>query len=298
MGLKSARTLLVFRLGLAVVAAPALLAAQSADDLIKFGRAQLDSGKADEAVKTLEKAVKANPQNANAHLYLGNALGNVAQKASVLRQPFLAKRLKGEFEKAVELDPNLIDGHEGLMQFYLQAPGVMGGSLGKAREQAAAVAKINPYRGRFAEASIANHEKDLAGAEKAYRVATADFPDSARAMTSLAAFLSNNNRGEEAFPVIDRYLAKWPNGRLGLWWVGRTASITGKQLDRGEQALRTVLSSPETENNIRIPRENVHYRLGDIYAKRGDKQKARAEYEAALKINPKLEPAKKGLAAL
>lgn len=282
----------------AVALAPRVACAQSFDDLIKKGRAQLDSGKADDAVKTFENAVKANPQSPEGHYQLGRALGDVAQRASVLRQPFLARRVKSEWEKTVEIDPGHLGGHDGLMEFYLRAPGVMGGGVGKALEQAAAIAKLNPLRGYFANATIANHEKDLAGAEKAYRSAATEFPDSASTMSSLASFLSNNNRAEEAFPIIDRYLAKRPNDRLGTWWIGRTAAVSGKQLDRGEQALLTILSQPEVENNIKIARENVHFRLGEIYAKRGDKPKARAEYEEALKINPKLEPAKKALAAL
>ena len=57
------------------------------------------------------------------------------------------------------------------------------------------------------------------------------------------------------------------------------------------------LTFPESENGVRIPRENVRLRLGDIYSKRGDKPKARAGYSEALKVNTKLEAAKKALAA-
>lgn len=298
MGLIRVPPSVALALGLMVAAAPASVRAQSLGDLIKLGRAQMDSGKNDDAVKTLEKAVKLDPKSAEAHLRLGDALGNVAQKANVLRQPFLAKRVKSEFEKAAELDPDLLGAHDGLMQFYLQAPGVMGGSVAKAREQAAAIGKLNAYRGHMAEANIANHEKDLPGAEKAYRAAYAEFPDSVNAFTSLVNFLAANNHADEAFGMISHYLAMKPNDRVGLWQAGRTAAVSGKQLDRGEQALHAVLAMPEVENGMRIPRENVHFRLGDILAKRGDKLKARAEYEEALKINPKLEPAKKALAAL
>jgi tetratricopeptide (TPR) repeat protein len=279
--------------------APAGGRAQSADDLIKVGRAQLDSNRADDAVKTFEKAVKANPQNPEAHFQLGRALGSIAQRASVLRQPFLAKRVQSEFEKTVELDANHLGGREGLLQFYLQAPGVMGGSVGKAREQAAAVAKLSALRGHLADANIANHEKDAAGAEKAYRAAAAEFPDSLNAVTPYVGFLANANRADEAFAPLDRYVAKHTGDRVALFWIGRTAAITGKQLDRGEQALRSVLAMPVTATDgPRVAQEAVHLRLGDIAARRGDKAKARASYEEALRINPKFEQAKRALAAL
>lgn len=286
--------------GLIVAAAPTVLPAQSFDDLIKRGRAQTDSAKADEAVQTLEKAVKMNPQSADAHMRLGNALGSVAQRASVLRQPFLARRVKSEFERAVELDASLIGPREGLLQFYLRAPGVMGGSEAKAREQAAAIAKLNPLRGHFAAATIANVTKDPAGADKAYRAAATEFPDSLTAVTTYANFLLNNNRADDAFPVLDVYLAKHADDRVALFWIGRTAAATGKQLDRGEQALRSVLASQGAAPPAgpRIAPEAIHLRLGDIAAKRGDKSKARAAYEEAIRINPKFEQAKKALAGL
>ena len=280
--------------------APAGGRAQSADDLIKVGRAQLDSNRADDAVKTFEKAVKASPANSDAHLWLARAVGTVAGSANVLRQPFLGKRAKSEFDKAVELDPNSIGGREGLLQFYLRAPSVIGGSVVKAREQAAAIAKVNRLRGHFADANIANHEKDPAGVEKAYRAAATEFPDSLIAVQGLVNFLTNNNRADEAFPVLDRYLAKQADDCVALFWVGRTAAVTGKQLDRGEQALRSVLASAASvgADAPRIAPEAIHLRLGDIAAKRGDKVRARASYEEALRINPRFEQAKRALAAL
>lgn len=286
------------RVLIAALFLPATLAAQSFDDLIRAGRAQLDSNKADQAVKTFERAVKLNERSSDAHLWLARAVGTVAQRANVLRQPFLAKRAKSEFEKALELDSNSLGAREGVMQFYLMAPGVMGGSVAKAREQAAAIARLNPLSGHFAQAQIANNQKDLAGAEKAYRAAATEFPDSIRAVTAWSNFLTNNGRAEEAFAPLDRFLAKHPDDRLIRWWIGRTAAISGKQLERGEQVLRALLAEAQPAEGPRVLPENLHFRLGDIAAKRGDKATARTEYQAALKWNPRLEAAKKALDAL
>ncbi len=123
-------------------------------------------------------------------------------------------------------------------------------------------------------------------------------PDSLNAVTSWSNFLANNGRAEEAFAPLDRYLAKHPDDRLARWWVGRTAAISGKQLDRGEQLLRVLLTEPQPTTGPRMLPENLHFRLGDIAAKRGDKATARTEYQAALKLNPRHEAAKKGLDAV
>jgi tetratricopeptide (TPR) repeat protein len=284
-------------LALAVLSFGRVAAAQSFDELLRTGRLQNDSGKYENAIKTLEKAVKLNANSAEAHFQLGRAIGSTAQTASKLRQPVLARRIKSEFEKTVTLDPTHIPAREGLISFYLMAPGVMGGSVSKAREQADAIRKINPLRGYLADATVANDQTDAAAAGKAYAAAVAEFPDSLNAVTSFVSFVSNNGRTEEAFAPLERFLAKHPSHRLALYWLGRTSAVTGKQLARGEEALRAVLAT-HTDTGPRILRENVHFRLGDIAAKGGDKAKARAEYEAALKINPKMESARRALAGL
>ncbi|MBM4193058.1 MAG: tetratricopeptide repeat protein [Gemmatimonadetes bacterium] len=285
---------------LLIVLAPHAGAAQSFAELLARGRALNDSGKAGEAEKVLERALKLNANSAAAHFELGRAVGDQAERASVLKQPFMAKRIKSEFEKAVALDPSLVDAREGLLQFYLRAPGVMGGSKEKAREQAAAVAALSPYRGHYARARIAIDAKDNAAVEREYRGAVAAYPDSLNAVATLVSWLSNNGRAAEGFAPLDQFLAAHPGDRAAQFWIGRTAAISGQQLERGEQLLRGLLASPAdaTPRGPRLLAENIHFRLGDIAAKRGEKQQARAEYEAALKLNPKHEPAKKALGAL
>ena len=105
------------------------------------------------------------------HLWLANALGDQAEHANKLKLPFLARRMKWEFEKAVELDPTSIDARHGLIQFYSQAPGVMGGSMDKAKEQAREIEKLNAMRGHFEMARLLERDKDIVGAEKEYTAA-------------------------------------------------------------------------------------------------------------------------------
>lgn len=279
-------------------AIPFALPAQTAADYVKNGRAALVANKADDAVEWFEKAVKLDDKNADNHLWLARALGTVAEKANVFRQPFLAKRIKSEFERTVQLDAQNLGGHDGLIQYYLQAPGFMGGSVDKARAEAEVIAKINPLRGHFARAQVADHEKDPAGAEREYRAAATENPDSLSAVSALANTLVNLKRGDEAFATLDAYLAHHPGDLLATWTLGRASAITGLQLDRGEHALRTVLAAAEAGTPNLPPPANAHYRLGDIAAKRGTKDVARKEYEKALELNPKLDAAKKALKEL
>src|SRR3954469_3024362 len=107
------------------------------------GRIAMAQNRSSDAVDWFEKAVDRDVNVAEYHLWLGNALGDEAEKASKLRQPFLARRVKTEFETAVRLDPRNIDARHGLVQFYSMAPGFMGGGMEKAEEQAREIGKIN-----------------------------------------------------------------------------------------------------------------------------------------------------------
>jgi hypothetical protein len=87
-----------------------------------------------------------------------------AQEASFLIKPGLASSARQAWEKAVVLDPANLDARADLVQFHLFAPGFMGGSADEARRQADEIAKRDPVQGAVARASIAQHDKDLAGA--------------------------------------------------------------------------------------------------------------------------------------
>jgi tetratricopeptide (TPR) repeat protein len=272
--------------------------AQSASDHYKAGRSAFGQ-KPDEAVREFEKAVSLDGKNAEYHYWLARALGSVAQSASVIHQPLLARRVKSEFERVLQIDPSSIGGREGLLQFYLQAPGIMGGSASRAREQAADIARLSALRGHLARATIAGFEKDPSVAEREERAAASEFPDSVVALTALANLLANTNRVEEAFGLVEKYLVRAPGDILALWWVGRVAASTGTHLERGEQALRAVLVAPGVgaDPNLPVP-ANIHFRLGDILAKKGAKEQARKEYEKAIELNPQLDAARKALKAL
>jgi Tfp pilus assembly protein PilF len=262
-----------------------------------MGRLYMAENRSGDAVDWFEKAVKANDGNAQHHLYLGNALGSEAGKANKLRQPMLARRVKTEFERAVALDPNLIGAHEGLLQFYMQAPGFMGGSPEKAKEQASAIMRLNAMRGHFALANLAAHDKDLTTEESELKAAVTSAPDSATAWFSLGAFYQNEKRWPDAFALYDRMIKEQPAEMLAHFQYGRTAALSGENLERGERELRNWLASAASGAPI-VTQSGAHMRIGMIYDRQGKKNEARSEYQTALSINPKNAEAKKLLDAV
>jgi predicted Zn-dependent protease len=221
-----------------------LAGVQTAAAAYYLGRIAIVDGKADEAIRHLERAVELEDGNALYHLWLGNAIGESAATAGMLQRPGIAKRMKVELERAVELDPNQIDARAGLVMFYSMAPGMMGGSVEKAREHAREITKRNAMRGALARAEIAQNEKDGAAEETALKEAIAAAPDTTAGYVALADMYGRAGRFTEAFATIERYGKRRPSDRWTLYYIGRLAGSTGQQLDRGEAALKQFLAAP------------------------------------------------------
>ena len=96
-------------------------------------RAYFSLGDWDRGVSDCEKAVTLAPDNSQFHLWLGRIYGEKADKASFLTAAGLARRVAREFEAAVHLNPRSIDARTDLAEFYLEAPGIVGGGRDKAR---------------------------------------------------------------------------------------------------------------------------------------------------------------------
>lgn len=241
----------------------------------------------DAAADSFEKATKVEPKNAEAYVLYGNALAQRAQSAGSIKQAFLAPKMKHAWEHAVELDPCSIGARESLIQFYLQAPGIMGGSVDKAKAEAKAISALDPYRGTIQLGNIAQREKDLPAAAAAYEKASEMPADSnGGAWGSWVFTLEEQGQFAPAFAAINARLAKDPGDMVALTLLGRAAAMSGERLPEGLAALKKVAADPPSKG-FRISPAGVHYRMGQILEKQGDAAGALAEYNAGLALDPK-----------
>jgi tetratricopeptide (TPR) repeat protein len=276
-----------------------LLKANSSDDaaLHCMGMIYVSSEKSSEAIQWFEKAVKANDKSSAHHLWLGNALANQASHTSKLKLPFLARRVKGEFDRAVQLDPSSVEARNGLVQFYAQAPGVIGGSMEKAKEQAREILKLNPMRGHLVTAMLLEREKDITGAEHEYSAAIGVASDSNITYSSLGTFYRRQKRYSDAVAVFERLLKAKPDATNAHLFIAWNLRLSGEDLERAEREVKLWLSQPPKD----APKQNLsfgHTLLGDIYARQSNKDAARAEYATALQLHPANTDARKGIEAL
>ncbi|MBX3712607.1 MAG: tetratricopeptide repeat protein [Lysobacter sp.] len=266
------------------------------DAWIVLARARLQAGKAEAAIAAAEKATGLGPKNAQAFYWLGNAYGSRIGQVGMLSKMTMAPKLRDAFEQAVALDPALVDARSSLVLFYLQAPAAIGGGIDKARAQATAIAKYDRARGYLAQAQIASHEKKPEQMIGALESAVAAKPADEGMRVQLALGYQQEKRWADAHAAIRKWSSEHPASARPKYQLGRMAALSGQYLEEGEAALRAYLTMPRGKDDP--SHAHVHYRLGQIQAKAGRKDDARASLQAALKLDPKLKEAKTALAEL
>jgi hypothetical protein len=79
--------------------------------------------------------------------------------AGIFKQMSLDRRFLKEAETAASLDPNHVDARMGLIEFYLLAPGILGGGKDKAQKTAAGIALLDPSQGYIAQSATVGGEQ-------------------------------------------------------------------------------------------------------------------------------------------
>jgi tetratricopeptide (TPR) repeat protein len=260
------------------------------------GWVHVQLGEADAAVRELERAVRLAPRNPLYHVRLGESYALQLAGASTLRQRAIADRMRGSWERALELDPSNVPARARLVEYHLRAPAIAGGDARRAREHADALHTYNDFAGKLMLSMVHQAAGDMKAWEATLLAATAAHPDSVVPRGTLAQYFVEQARYEEAWnlmrPLVE---AERPLGGA-LYVVGRISAVSGRDLDRGERALREYLRRTPAAGEP--PLAAAHTRLGDILRHRGDIAGARREYETALRLDPNFEQARDALRQL
>jgi tetratricopeptide (TPR) repeat protein len=286
--MKDARLLAVFLCALS----PALGAQDqpSTPEPFRLVEAAWREGRADDAVKLGEEAVLAMPDSAIAHVWLGRAVLLKLERVSFLSKIGLSKRARKEFDRALELDSSRIEVREARARYFANAPGIAGGDKQKARAEAEAARRIDPYRGGLLRGQVEERDKQVAAAAAEYAALLEAHPDSVSPFNRLVNLHQYSKQYSEAFQLIDQRLALHPHEDLALYHLGRNAALSGEQLERGEAALREFLALGKFEVATEA---QARWRLGAVLEHRGDRAGALVEYQAAASLDSTLEEAAK-----
>ena len=295
-----------------------------------MGRIYFDEDDYGKAIDWFEKAAKYDKNNSRYHMWLGHSFGRRAQNAPKLKQPFLARNSRKNYEKAVELDPDNIEARESAMEFYLQAPGFMGGGRDKAEKEANAIMQRDSIAGHIAWGRVYSHHNELDRAKTNYKEAIDNYPehmgayyrlynlyyreqDFSKALeiselqlqfndTTAAIYINKGNaeqRLDNFEPALDSYLIalEKDSTAYNAWYqIGRLAAVSGSKLEMGSFYIQEFIKKQDlySENTSAW----AHFRYGKILEHQGDKDGAIENYKIALKKSKDLKEAKEALEAL
>lgn len=238
----------------------------------------------DEAAQLGEQCVATHPQVSACHLTLGNALGAKAIANGIMSALGYAGTIRDAFKKAVELDPQNIEARMALMRYYLQAPGIVGGGIGKARTLATQTASVNPEAARLMQARL-DASDDKPGAAEAAVLAMPVSSNEAIAdgqrdlLISLANDHMNAKRFADAERVLREAVKRFPDSTSAPYSLARVQQEQGKHRE-AVAGFEQVLAKD--------PHSATWYRIGQSQQALGEKAKAASAYERALALGEQL----------
>jgi Flp pilus assembly protein TadD len=163
-----------------------------------IGRNQYMQGEYKKATEALDKALNLEPENAEIALWLGRAYGRRAETSSPFTAPGHASKARQYFERSVKLNPANMEALSDLFEYYLEAPGFLGGGIDKAEKIAEQIAEIDVGEGHWAQARLAEKRKELGSAEEQLRRAIEASPQRIGRFIDMARFLAKQGRFQEA----------------------------------------------------------------------------------------------------
>jgi Flp pilus assembly protein TadD len=206
-------------------------------------------GEYKKATEAFEKAVQMEPNSSELVHWLGRAYGRRAETASFVTAPSYASKTRQYFEKAVELDPNNQEAINDLFDYYLEAPGFLGGGLNKAEDLARHIEKLNPAEGNYAQAQIKDKRKDYAGAEQHLRRAAELSPQQVGRVLDIAKYLAKLSRFVESDTMFDKAAKMAPHDPRVMYHRAETYIKFNRNLPQARTLLQQYVHSSLTPDD-------------------------------------------------
>ena len=212
------------------------------------------------AVHWLEQAVTLAPERPEYFVWLGNGYAWMASTAPACEKLGLGRKCLAAYRRALELDPDDVSAHFALMNFYRHVPAFLGGGLGAAYHEAAAVRRHDARRGQLALAVLCAQEEKYA----------------------------------PAFAALEAILRQHPDDYAANSAFGRIAVQSRSRLSEGEASLRRCLGQCPGEDDE--DHAVVRKWLDQLAALQPEPAGPRRTYEAKLKPAPGPAPSEVSLA--
>lgn len=248
----------------------------------------------DDSVRACEAAVRLQPSDGGYQLSLARAYGSKAEHSGVFTGMKLVGTIRRSFEKAVELEPTSVDAISDLGEFYVSAPGIVGGGTEKAQALVDHLMKLSPARGHRLQAMIAQKSGNNAQAESELHkeIAVKHSPES---YVDLANYYAHLKQWQKAADAAQTAIGRDTRHGADVVDAARLLVKMNCELSTAQQAYRDYLAG--SNQSIGTPAFKVHALLGELLQKQGDRAGARKEFAAALALVKDYAPARRGAQA-
>jgi tetratricopeptide (TPR) repeat protein len=175
--------------------------------------------------------------------------------ANPFTAPGYATKARQMFEKSVALNPSNKEAAGDLLDYYLDAPGFLGGGMQKAEALAKLIGESDPAEGHYAEALIDDKRQQYDQAEAHFRRAAEIAPRQVGRFVALAKYLAKRGQFKESEAMFDRAARMAPDDPKILF-ERATTYIKGKRnIGQARELLEKYLRAPLTPDDP--PREQA-----------------------------------------
>ncbi len=245
----------------------------------------------DEAMKACEAAATLAPASSDDALAQARAYGGKADQGGALTGLRMVGKIRSAFERAVQLNGKSVEALSDLGEFYVEAPGMVGGGLDKAEALVARLQPLSPARAHRLAAMVAAKRKDSGRAELEYRAELAVAP-TPEAYVDLARFYGSQKQWDAA--VEDARLAMDRDAQHGPDTLDAAKLLIGWK--RGQPAAQAGLRSYLQSSQANVASyAKAHVLLGESLSDAGDRAAAKLEYQSALALAHDYAAARQGL---
>jgi tetratricopeptide (TPR) repeat protein len=220
-------------------------------------------GEYKKGTEVLEKAAALEPENPAILYWLGRTYARRAETANPFSAPGWASKARQMLEKSVALDPTNKDATGDLLDFYLDAPGFLGGGMQKAEALAKVIGQTDPAEGHYAQGLIEDRKKEYDRAEQHFRNAAEMAPKQVGRIVDLAKYLAKRGQIQESEAMWDHAAHMAPNNPKILFERAHTYIKEKRNLDQARDLLEKYLQSQlSPEDPPRHEAENLLKKIG------------------------------------
>jgi len=214
--------------------------------------------------------------------WFGTIMEMQAEKASIFSMSGYAKKSLKGYLKAIELSSKNLEYRKGLINFYLEAPSLLGGDIDKAINHAQIAFEQNPNFGYKMLINCYEKSDDTQSMLTSYKRAIEQYPLDAELLFMRGTYWKNERNYDKAVADYQLALTLSETDRIqksaqlmSLYWIGRISGFEGKNLKRGIDAYQQVIDKSETLSDTFTPNiEWTQFRMAQLMKLNGQRKEA------------------------